>query len=29
MASVAEDVVYVATGEIIRHEKRRLRSTKA
>ena len=29
MASVAEDVVYVATGDIIRHEKRRLRSTKA
>jgi phosphate transport system protein len=28
MASVAEDVVYVATGDIIRHEKRRLRSTK-
>lgn len=28
MASVAEDVVYVATGEIIRHEKRRLRNAK-
>ncbi|MBL9001977.1 MAG: hypothetical protein JNK25_12665 [Phycisphaerae bacterium] len=27
MAGVAEDVVYVATGEIIRHEKRRIRKT--
>jgi phosphate transport system protein len=29
MASLAEDVVYVATGEIIRHEKRRLRAQAA
>jgi phosphate transport system protein len=28
MASVAEDVVYVATGEIIRHEKRRKKAVK-
>jgi hypothetical protein len=28
MANVAEDVVYLATGEIIRHEKRKLREAK-
>jgi phosphate transport system protein len=29
MANVAEDVVYLSTGEIIRHEKRRAREAKA
>ena len=29
MTNIAEDIVYLATGEIIRHEKRRLRAERA